>query len=140
MTVYVEGVASLRRSLRVAGDMENLKEFRDGLKKAADIVAAEAKTRIPRKTGRAQESVRSGTSGNKAVVLGGKARVPYYGWLDFGTRIPVKGNPRSVGPWVKSGKGPREGRFIYPALEAKQDQVREAVEDAVDSTLRKAGL
>jgi hypothetical protein len=138
--VHVSGIAELRRALRQAQDLENLREFREGLKAAADIVAQEAKTRVPNRTGRAAGSIRATAGGNKAYVQGGKKAVPYYGWLDFGSRSPVHGNPRSVGPWSGSGTGPAKGRFIFPALEAKQDDVRDAVEKGVDAMNKKVGL
>lgn len=138
--VHVIGIAELRAALKEVGDMENLKAFREGLKAAADIVAREAKTRVPTRTGQARDSVRATTGGNTAYVQAGKSTVPYYGWLDFGSRKPVLGNARSVGPWKGSGKGPAEGRFIYPALEAKQEEVRSAAETAVDVVTRDAGL
>lgn len=138
--LHVQGLASLRRSLRAAEDMENLKSFQKGFKAAAQIVAVEARTRVPSRSGRAQESVRAGTSGNNAVVMGGKSAVPYYGWLDFGSRIPRTGQARRVGPWSGSGKGPTKGRFIYPALEAKREEVLAAIDQAVDATIREVGL
>jgi len=120
--------------------MEELGLLRDGLKAAADIVAQEARRRVPRVSGRAQDSIRATAGGNTAYVVGGKARVPYYGWLDFGDRSPIAGRPRSVGPWADTGSGPKRGRFIYPAFDAKERQVIEVVDAAVGRALRKVGL
>jgi hypothetical protein len=112
-------------------------EVRDGLKKAAGIVANEAQSRVPVRSGAARASIRATAAGNKAYVVGGKARVPYYGWLDFGSRRPVSGNPRSRGPWSGSGVGPPKGRFIYAAIDAKERQVADAVGDALEAALRR---
>lgn len=123
--------------------MENLEaasDLRHGLKRAADEVAQDAKGRVPVRSGAARDSVRAVSGGNRAYVVGGKAQVPYYGWLDFGGRSPVIGNPRSVGPWKGSGTGPDKGRFIYTALDARERQVVDLVEHAVSEALRKAGL
>lgn len=138
--IRVTGLADLRRDLRRAGDMENLRQLRDGLKDAADVVAQEARSRVPSRTGAAKDSIRATAGGNTAYVRGGRARIPYYGWLDFGTRTPNRGNPRSVGPWSATGKGPSSGRFIYPAIDAKERQIAELVEDAVNRALNNLDL
>ena len=138
--IRVEGLADLRRALTRIGDLDTRNDLRDGLKKAADIVAREAKSRVPSRSGRTAESVRAVAGGNRAFVVGGKKAVPHYGWLDFGSRTPRVGNARSVGPWTGSGQGPRKGRFIYPALDAKERQVVDAVADAVQAATRRAGF
>lgn len=138
--IRVEGLASLRRDLKRAEQIDDRNDLRDGLKAAADIVAREAKSRVPVRSGAARDAVRATAGGNTAYVVGGKAKVPYYGWLDFGGRNPRTGNPRSVGPWSGAGGGPSKGRFIYPALDAKEGEVVEAVEDAVSQALRKLDL
>lgn len=138
--IRVDGLAELRKALTRIGDLESRGDLRDGLKDAADVVAKEARDRMPSGTGRAKGSVRATAGGNKAYIRGGRASVPYYGWLDFGSRTPKTGNPRDVGPWKGSGKGPRKGRYIYPALDARERQVVELIEHAVSEALRKAGL
>lgn len=138
--VRVEGLADLRRTLRKLEQVDDLAQLRDGMKAAADIVAQEAKSRVPVRSGRARDSIRATAGGNRAFVVGGKARVPYYGWLDFGSRTPRTGNPRRVGPWTGSGVGPDKGRFIYAAIDAKERQVTEAVEKAVADAMRRLGL
>lgn len=116
-------------------DAELQKELKRELKGAANIVASAAKGKVPSRSGRAAGSIRSGGTARGAYVQGGKASVPYYGWLDFGSRTPRLGNPRSVGPWAGSGKGPHKGRFIYPALEDKRSEVHAAVRDAVSKSI-----
>lgn len=140
MPVEVTGLRELRRDFRRVEDPESLTELRVGLKAAAEIVAAEARSRVPSKSGRARASVRATSGGNSVFVKGGKASVPYYGWLDFGSRTPKRGNPRSVGPWSGSGVAAGKGRFIYPAIDAKQVQVAQAVETAMDRALHRRGL
>lgn len=138
--IVVKGISELRRALKEVGDMERLSTFRDGLKAAADIVAQDARKRVPTRSGQARDSIRATAGGNRAYVRGGKATVPYFGWLDFGSRSPVTGNPRSVGPWARSGAGPRGGRFLYPAWADKREEAIAAVENAVDDVIRKVGL
>jgi phage gpG-like protein len=138
--IRVEGLAELRRALKRVDNLDAGNDLRDGLKHAADVVARDAQGRIPSRTGRARGSVRATAGGNRAFVVGGKANVPYYGWLDFGGRTPKTGNARSVGPWAGAGGGPSEGRFIYPALDARERQVTEAIADSVSKALRQAGF
>lgn len=138
--VQVEGLAELRRDLRKLGDTATLIELRGGLKEAARIVADDARRRVPQLSGKAASSIRPGASGNKAYVAGGKKAVPYYGWLDFGGRRAITGNSRSQGPWAGSGKGPSEGRFIYPALVAKEREIVDAVSDAMSKAIIRRGL
>lgn len=139
-SVRVEGLAELRRALRRAENIEDLTELRVGMKRAADVVAQEAQSRVPSRSGRARGSVRAVSGGNRAFVVGGRKTVPYYGWLDFGTRTPRTGNPRSKGPWAGTGSGPTGGRFIYPAIDAKEREVVEITSAAVGRALNRLGL
>lgn len=138
--IKVYGLAELRRALRRSEQMETLGDLRDGLKRAADVVAQDAKGRVQSRTGRARDSLRATAGGNTAYVVGGKANVPYYGWLDFGVRTPAIGNPRSRGPWAGTGPGPDKGRFIYAAIDDNERRIAELVADAVDNALRSAGF
>ena len=138
--VQVTGLAELRRDMKRAGEVEARGDLRDGLKAAAKVVADDARGRVPVVSGRARDSLRATAGGNKAYVVGGRSKVPYYGWLDFGTRSPRSGQPRSVGPWARSGSGPGHGRFIYAALDARERQVADLVEKALSDALDKLDL
>lgn len=138
--IRVEGLAELRRALRQVDDPDALPELRAGLKDAAEVVARDARGRVPSRTGRARDSIRATAGGNRAFVVGGKARVPYYGWLDFGSRRPISGRPRSVGPWSGSGVGPDKGRFIYPAIDANETQIARICEEAISKAMRRLGF
>lgn len=129
--VEFEGLKRLRAGLKKI-DPQLQKDLRDEFVPIAQEVAAEARSRVPHKSGRAAASVRGGVSGNNAYVSGGRTSVPYYRWLDFGSRTPVSGQPRSYGPWFKSGAGPKRGRFIYPAIDAKRDDIETKSAAAVD--------
>jgi len=137
--VRIEGIKELRRALNKI-DKELTKEFRVELKKIGDDVAADARSSVPSRTGRARGSIRSGMSGNNGYVAGGKKAVPYFGWLDFGSRQPRTGNPRSRGPWAGSGEGPKGGRFIYPGINRNRAEIHRravrAMEEAKDKSFR----
>ena len=116
-------------------DPELQKELKRELKSAAGVVASAAKGKVPSLSGLAARSIRSGGTVKGAFVSGGKSSVPYYGWLDFGSRIPHVGQPRSVGPWKGSGKGPHSGRFLYPAFADKRSEVERAARAAVSKSI-----
>ena len=140
MGVRVTGLKEARRDLGKLGDPDSLAEFKAGLKSAAAVVADDAKGRVPSRSGRAAASIRPTISGARAFVIGGRASVPYYGWLDFGTRTPRRGNPRSRGPWAGTGAGPAKGRFLYPALEAQWPRVTGIAEEALGRAIARLGL
>lgn len=136
----VEGLSQLRSALRRFEDAEGLVEVREGLRDAAGIVASDAQRRARQFSDEAADTIRPTVAGNRAYVKGGKARLTWYGWADFGSRRPRRGQPRSVGPWKNSGKGPRGGRFIYPAVEATRHRVAAAVERSLDRAIRRLRL
>lgn len=129
--VQVEGLARFRRDLKKI-DPELTKQLRVDLLDIAREIVSETAQRVPKVSGRAAGSLRAGVSGNNAYIAGGKQSVPYYGWLDFGGRTPVKGNPRSVGPWAKSGPGPRGGRYLYPTIRRNEREITEKAQSAFD--------
>ena len=139
--INVEGFAAFRRDLKKI-DAELAKELRSDLLVIAREIAKETAQRVPAgDTGQARGSVRAGVSGNNAYVAGGKASVPYYGWLDFGSRNAISGRPRSVGPWKGSGSGPQSGRFIYPTIVRNKREIevkaQRAFDKAADAVIKK---
>lgn len=137
--VRVEGLRETQRALRKMGNGID-SGFKTEAKAIAEGVARVARARVPVNTGRARDSIKAGAQMKGAYVQGGKKAVPYYGWLDFGSRTPRKGRPRSVGPWRGSGKGPRDGRFIYPALAEKRHEVEDRTIKLVKRSRKQAGL
>lgn len=129
--VVVEGIPELRRSLR---ELENgaQKELRLVLNEGADIVADEADNRVPVRTGKAAGSIRARSTQTEGRVVGGGSRAPYYAWLDMGGAVGRK----------KSVKRPyrKQGRYLFPALESKSDDVMRKLADGIDKLIRKHGL
>lgn len=139
ITISVEGLAELRRDLKTAGLKATGRELQKELKAAAEIVASDARDRVPIGPdirGHARDTIKAGATQDSAYVSGGKRENPYYGWLDFGSRNPNK----QVGPWRQSGYGPTGGRFIYPALADNSDVLVKKVYNAVDTALTKENL
>lgn len=139
VTISVEGLDELRRDLKQAGDRATSTELRKELKQAAEIVATDARDKMPYgddRGGHARDTVKAGATPTAAYVQGGQQVNPYYGWLDFGSRNPNQ----QIGPWAHSGAGPKGGRFIYPAIADNSDVLVKKVYDAVDTALKKENL
>lgn len=139
VTISVEGLDELRRDLKQAGDKATGRELQKNLKKAAEVVASDARGNVPTgpdRGGHARDTIKAGASTGAAYVQGGRSESPYYGWLDFGSRNPN----RQIGPWANSGAGPKGGRFIYPAIAANSDELVKQVHHAVDVALKKENL
>lgn len=126
-----EALANFRKAMRKI-EPELNKALRSELLVIANRIADDARSRVPSRTGTARSSIRGGVSGNKVYIQGGKNTVPYYAWLDFGSRTPVKGNARSVGPWSDSKAGPKKGRYIYPAIDDNREEALVQVVRALD--------
>lgn len=133
--VSVEGLAELRRALgRVSPELP--KTLRAKLKPIGDRIAGRARSKMPKRTGRAAGSVKSGVSGNRAYVQIGKASVPYAAWLDFGgTLHPVGGRHGTQRRPMIPG-----GRYLYPAIGEMAPQTLQAAVEAFEDAARSAGL
>jgi len=158
--VKVEGLAELRRDLKKASDSGLNKKLTRRLKRAAEIVATDARQRVPvgpERNGHVRSSIKAGANMKGAYVQGGRNAFPYYGWLEFGSREPRRGRLTGqsraerralarqvggarVGPWTASGVGPKGGRFIYPAIEANERRLVSETRAAVDEALREVRL
>lgn len=135
--IEIPGLAAFRRDLKKIDD-DLPKQLRDELVVVGKEVAGDAQRRVPSRSGKAAGSIRAGVSGNNAYVAGGKKSVPYYGWLDFGSRTPRSGRPRSVGPWKGSGGGPKQGRFIYAAIAENREHITKRAQQAFDKVADEA--
>jgi len=123
--VQVKGLADLRRDLRRL-DQEALKEIRGALKDAADVVARDAATLAPRRTGRLAASYRPFTSGN---VAGVRSRLPYAGVIEFGGTIRPRGVPIEI----------RRYEPVTRAVERQRDRVVEQVADGIEAAAKRTG-
>lgn len=137
--IEIPGLADLRRDLKDL-PKDTQKALPREMAKVAEIVARDVARRVPSKSGNAINSIRSKGSPSGATLVVGGSEAPYFPWLDFGSRTPVTGQSRGVGPWANSGTGPAGGRFIYPAISSKWDEVVEACGEAVETAAREAGF
>ena len=136
--IRVDGLDDLRKQLRAA-DKGLAKDLGQAGKAAADIVAKEARTRVPVLTGRARDSVRAAVHRGGGAVKGGGAKAPHFGFLDYGNKPHSgagvgRGDSQTAIPYRKGG------RIVYPSLAAKRAEVIEEYEQLVDRVLRSAGL
>lgn len=120
-----EFVASLKRL-----DTELPKVLRVAFNAAGEQIVMEARSRVPRKSGRAAGSVRAQSTQKSFRITGGSKRVPYYPWLDFGGTTPVGGRR----PFL------REGRFIYASYYDHRDELAVLLEAALVDAARAAGV
>lgn len=131
--IRITGLNEFRRALRQI-DRDAPKGLRKAGNKAADIVVAEAKPRVPLgpgKGGHAKSSIRAASTASAARVRGGGRRFPYYGWLDFGG---PRNKPRPPErPYFKSG------RYIWAAFAAERDRVEGVLRDELTDVARQAG-
>lgn len=123
--IRVKGLKETRKALRTLSQDGTWKpELRQVNKAAAEIVVTEARKRAgrggtnlaggpARLGGRGVASIRALASQTKATVAGGGASVPWYGGSDFG----------SGGRYRQFPAKKEKGRFIYPAIEDKMDEV-----------------
>jgi len=150
--VHVTGLRELRAALRKI-DKSIAGELRDGLKRAIDTtIVPEARSRINSRSGKAAKSIRAVSGGNTLYIKGGGARVPYYGWLEFGGKLPGKrpqskkalmwGGAKHPSAFAKGAVRSKvaEGRYIKPSVEHNIPALVESAGDAFDSARLKAGL
>lgn len=131
--IRIGGLADFSRSLRKM-DRDLPKALRIAMNQAADIVIDDAVPRIPRRTGRAQASIKAKSTRTAVRVGAGSAKAPYYPWLDFGGRV---GRKRSVHrPFYT------DGRYLYPSYFRKRDsgEFAEALRRALIGVAISAGV
>jgi phage gpG-like protein len=128
---YIRGLAEFKAALRqIDNDLGG--ELRKGLNEVAQVVVDAARQDVPRRSGRAQASMKAGSTQNAAQIKVGGTAAPYYPWLDFGGAV---GRNKSVTrPFIQ------KGRYVYPAAEAQHDAIVNKLEDVIDGLTRKAGF
>lgn len=129
--VRIEGLKEFRSSLRKL-DSKAPKGLRLAGNKAAGIVVDTAQPTVPVLKGKAKASIRAASTQSAARVRGGGARVPYFGWLEFGGRVG-----RS---WAVKRARIKEGRYIWPGYLRRREEVRNELRDALVRVAREAGL
>lgn len=128
----VEGFAEFRRALKSV-DTKWPKELRKGLNEVAEIVADEAATRVPERSGNLKRSIRERSTTKEGRVAMGGGRVPYAGWIDFGGTIRPRGTEMTR-PFL------RNGRYLFVTADDMAPQIRKATAKVLNRFITKAGL
>ena len=115
-------------------------QLRKNLNKRMRAIAAEVRDAVravmPKRSGRARASVRSGVSITGAYIVSGKKEVPYVPWLDFGGTLRPTGGRKGLQrrPVI------REGRYLYPTIARLAPKTRDAARQAIEDTKNELGL
>ncbi len=131
--IRVEGLREFQRALKEM-DGESQKKLRLVLNDAAELVVDRARRNVPVKTGGARKSIRVSSSQREARVKAGGARVPYYGFLDYGGKTGRWPNGTHRRPFE------RDGRYLYPAYYAERRSILERLERGLTDLARDSGL
>lgn len=127
MRLEVHGLAELKRDLKRLGHEDVPKRFKAANKSAADVVAQAAAAKAPSRTGKLRASIRALGQAKQGLVKMGKASLPYAGWIEFGGNIKYGTIKRT---FIK------QGRYLFPTLQAKQEQVLGIYELELEKALR----
>lgn len=134
VSVRIRGLKEVRAALRRFGGNVP-EETRTAAQRAAELVIAHAKPRVPvgpARAGHARDTMRLVDAGGRWCVTAGDAAHSYYPWLDFGGRVGIRNSVKRT--YIKSG------RYIYPAYKAVSPAIEEEMADAVRRAARSAGL
>lgn len=124
MTARLVGARDLRRALKACGD--SLTDLKETYAATAALVAAEAVTGAPRRTGRLAGSVKGNRATSKAVVNYGSARVPYAGVVHWGWPArSIKAQPFVVD--AAQSTEPRWQEIFLDGIQAELDKVAAAL-------------
>lgn len=117
--VQVRGAAEFRKAMKAAG--ADLKDLKEANKAAAEVVATDARSRAPFRTGALIKSIRSKATKTYGRVMAGSDLVPYAGPIHFG--------------WPAHGISPNP--FLYDAADDKTSEVVSKYNSAVEAIVRK---
>ena len=152
----VEGVPELRAKLAALGDKAERKVVRTAIRKAANIVLKEVRSRAPSKTGRLRKGLRvsvSVTAGNEVAKIGAKRRAGarHAHLLELGVRPhTIRSKYRRalrIGGRMIGGRvmhpGVRPRPFLRPGFEATKDDAirvfKEQLQTAISEVKAMAG-
>jgi hypothetical protein len=154
--IRVAGLREWQRDLRTLGT-ELPRELRQANRQAAELIVDEARARAMALGGVAAKvapSLKAQAQSTSASVKGGGSAYPMFGGAEFGAGRdsprrrrpherrghPVRGTTlvgwRQFESWT--GNGGDAGRFLYPAIRARQEDVIEFYADVVTRLDQKA--
>jgi hypothetical protein len=129
--VRVTGLAQFRRGLRDL-DRAAPRALRVAGNEAAQLVVDAAKPLVPRRSGRAANSIKTRSSQAVVRVVSGGARAPYMPWLDYGGRVGKDDSAhRRFEP---------DGRYVYPAFRRVRGEFETVLQNALRRIADEAGV
>lgn len=129
--VSIEGLRELQAALKRI-DGQSQKKLRVVLNDAVQIIAEEAKGKVPTRSGRAAGSIKAQSSQREAQIKAGGGRAPYYPWLDFGGAVGRNNSVRR--PFIK------DGRYLYPTYKDKKTEFIQKMEEGLIELIESSGL
>lgn len=134
--IKITGIKELRQKLTaVEADLKT--ELKTAYKAAAEVVASDARGRVPVVSGNLKESIKAtATVRSGRVSEGNPKTASYFGWIEFGGRRHGKSSTEgdAVRPYIK------RGRFLYPALDAHKSEIETVFVTAIRNILNKRQL
>jgi len=131
--IKIDGLAQFSRNLKKL-DSDLPKVLRVSLNGVADVVIADARPKVPHRSGRAAASIKARSTRTAVRVVAGGKKAPYYPWLDFGGRV---GRKRSVKrPFLS------DGRYLYESYFGlrKSGKIDHALTEALLDAAAAAGI
>lgn len=117
--IEIEGIKSLARTLRKAGEEGARDMLIAANREAAGIVEAAARPNVPVLTGRLASTLKSSGSAKGGVVQVGRLKVPWAGPIHFG--------------WPKRNIKPQP--FLFEAMDERRVEVEETYLKRLDELL-----
>jgi hypothetical protein len=123
--IRVRGARQLRATLKAAG--RDVAEMTETNAEVSRLVATEAASRAPRRTGRLAGSTRPNRSKTKAIVRAGGAAVPYANAIHWGTgpRTGRRG-PHNIArrPWIWNAAAATQTKVLQLYWTRVQQSIR----------------
>jgi hypothetical protein len=129
--VAVSGLKEFRKGLKEL-DSSLPKGLRVAMNESSTFLIDKTRPDIPRRSGRAADSLKARSSQSAVRIAVGGRRAPYYPWLDFGGATGRN----------KSAKRPflTDGRYLYPKLREHRETFQQILQNALIGVARDAGL
>ena len=131
-----DDLKALRKHARKFKDDDLKVRLKTTNRAAAQVVVDKAQPLAPVATGKLRDSIRALGGPSGGAVAGGGAKVPYFGWIDFGGAIKFKTKQRE--PIVREFH--KEGRILWKALHETRDKIKAQYESDMKALLKEYGL
>lgn len=123
--IQVLGLKEFRGDLKAANVLLP-RELRKVFNAAATAVVADAKAKVPRRSGALAGTIQARSTSTEGRVTMGSEKVPYAGFIEFGGHVGKGRKGKGTGsvsrPFI------RTGRYLYPAFLRHQLEVLAAME------------